>query len=286
MREVEFLHATRRQWPDELSRGLAARSGTGWHLAAADGQMGCLMKLYRDWQLCGDDAMLRRSGRWRAARWNFAGFPAAGMPTVMASWKAASTTRWMWNITARIRRWAVWYLGALRACEEMARYLGEDDFAANVPRPFRAGQRWMDAQSLQRRVLRARDSPADQSAADIAPGLRHEAMGSRKTSPIRILQLGAGCLVDQLVGQYMAHVCGLGYLLDQQHVRTTLQSLMKYNFKETLCRALQPHADLRAGDEAAMLMATYPQGRRPTRPFPYFNEVMTGFEYTAAIHML
>ncbi len=28
-------------------------------------------------------------------------------------------------------------------------------------------------------------------------------------------QLGAGCLVDQLVGQYMAHVCGLGYLVDQ-----------------------------------------------------------------------
>ena len=28
------------------------------------------------------------------------------------------------------------------------------------------------------------------------------------------LQLGAGCLVDQLVGQYMAHVSDLGYLLD------------------------------------------------------------------------
>ncbi|MGI8405180.1 MAG: GH116 family glycosyl-hydrolase, partial [Thermomicrobiales bacterium] len=40
------------------------------------------------------------------------------------------------------------------------------------------------------------------------------------------------------------------------------------------------------GDEAAMLMASYPLGRRPARPFPYFNEVMTGFEYTAAVHML
>jgi hypothetical protein len=33
-------------------------------------------------------------------------------------------------------------------------------------------------------------------------------------------------------------------------------------------------------------MATYPLGRRPKRPFPYFNEVMTGFEYAAAIGML
>ena len=39
------------------------------------------------------------------------------------------------------------------------------------------------------------------------------------------------------------------------------------------------------GNEAALLMASWPKGR-PTVPFPYFNEVMTGFEYTAAIGML
>ena len=27
-------------------------------------------------------------------------------------------------------------------------------------------------------------------------------------------QLGPGCLVDQLVGQLFAHVCGLGYLVE------------------------------------------------------------------------
>lgn len=35
-----------------------------------------------------------------------------------------------------------------------------------------------------------------------------------------------------------------------------------------------------------MLMASYPRGRRPARPFPYYGEAMTGFEYTAAVHML
>ena len=39
-------------------------------------------------------------------------------------------------------------------------------------------------------------------------------------------------------------------------------------------------------EESALLMATYPRGRRPKRPFPYYNEVMTGFEYTAAAGML
>jgi hypothetical protein len=32
-------------------------------------------------------------------------------------------------------------------------------------------------------------------------------------------------------------------------------------------------------------MADYPR-ERPKIPFPYFNEVMTGFEYTAAVGML
>jgi hypothetical protein len=38
-------------------------------------------------------------------------------------------------------------------------------------------------------------------------------------------------------------------------------------------------------DESALLMASYPHGR-PANPFPYFTEVMTGFEYTAAVGML
>ncbi len=40
------------------------------------------------------------------------------------------------------------------------------------------------------------------------------------------------------------------------------------------------------GDEKALLMASWPNGGRPTIPFPYWSEVMTGFEYTAGIGML
>jgi len=39
------------------------------------------------------------------------------------------------------------------------------------------------------------------------------------------------------------------------------------------------------GDESALLMASYPKDR-PKNPFSYFTEVMTGFEYTAAVGML
>jgi non-lysosomal glucosylceramidase len=32
-------------------------------------------------------------------------------------------------------------------------------------------------------------------------------------------------------------------------------------------------------------MASYPRGQRPARPFPYYTEVMTGFEYCVALHL-
>jgi hypothetical protein len=119
----------------------------------------------------------------------------------------------------------------------------------------------------------------------IAPGLRHESMGARNLTEPE-LQLGAGCLIDQLVGQYMAHVCGLGYLLKPENVRKTLDSLMRYNFKENLRGHFNHLRAFALQEESAMLMASYPKGRRPARPFPYFNEVMTGFEHTAAAHLL
>ena len=60
-------------------------------------------------------------------------------------------------------------------------------------------------------------------------------------------QLGSGCLVDQLVGQYMSHVVGLGYLVKPEHVKTTLASILKYNRRTDTARAFQPAAQLRGG---------------------------------------
>jgi hypothetical protein len=98
-------------------------------------------------------------------------------------------------------------------------------------------------------------------------------------------QLGNGCLVDQLVGQLLAHVCGLGHLVKPENIRTTLGSILKYNHRASLTDHFNCMRSFALGGESALLMAGYPDGR-PANPFPYFTEVMTGFEYTAAVGML
>jgi uncharacterized protein (DUF608 family) len=176
----------------------------------------------------------------------------------------------------------IWYLGALRAAEEMARYLGDKTFAALCGQFFQKGRAWIDAYLWNGEYYEHEVRPP-KDLKEIAPGLVI-GMGSTDLSNPDY-QLGKGCLVDQLVGQYMAHICGLGYLVDPQHVRTTLQSILKYNRKSGFNDHFNCLRSFVLGEETALLMASYPKGR-PQNPFPYFTEVMTGFEYTAAVGML
>ena len=176
----------------------------------------------------------------------------------------------------------IWYLGALRAAEEMARHLGEGEFADKCRSLFENGSAWVDAHLFNGEYYEHEVRPPSDVSA-IAPGLL-VGMGAEDLHE-PTYQLGSGCLVDQLVGQYMAHVCGLGYLVEPEHVRKTLASILKYNWRDSFAGHFNNMRSYVLGDESGLLMADYPHDR-PKTPFPYFKEVMTGFEYTAAVGML
>lgn len=285
MREIEFLHATRDDghMSFRVLLPLAAHA-TDWGLAAADGQMGCLMKLYRDWQLSGDDDLLRRLWPRAKASLEFCWIPGGWDADRDGLMEGCQHNTMDVEYYGPNPQMGIWYLGALRAAAEMASYLGEAEFAAECNDLAARGGAWLDANLFNGEYYEQQVWPVASEAA-IAPGLRHGTMGARDLANPS-LQLGAGCLVDQLVGQYMAEVCGLGYLTEAEHVRATLRAITRHNFKENLFGHFNHLRTFAVNDEAATLMATYPRGRRPERPFPYYNEVMTGFEYTAAVHML
>lgn len=249
--------------------------------AAADGQMGCLIKLYRDWRLSGDGKMLRKL--WPNARkalafcWLPGGWD-GDQDGVMEGCQHNTMDVEYYGPNAQM---CVWYLGALRAGEELARQAGDGEFADKCRALFERGRAWVDANLFNGEYYEHQVWPMDQTA--IAEGCRIGGPGKDPANPD--WQLGKACLVDQLVGQMLAHTCGLGYLLDPKHVRTTLRSIMKYNFRR-MYGHFNNMRTFALNDEQALLMATYPLGERPTQPFPYFAEVMTGFEYAAAVGML
>ena len=282
MREVEFRHATGddglMSFRVNLPLGRSQEFGKG----AADGQMGCILKMYRDWQLSGDSGALRKL--WPRVRkalefcWIQGGWD-ADRDGVMEGCQHNTMDVEYYGPNPQMEGW---YLGALRAAEEMARHMGDTEFADRCRALFDRGSRWTDANLFNGEFYEHQVRPvADKSA--IAPSLL---VGMGASDPSRPdYQLGPGCLVDQLAGQFMAHVCGLGYLLEARNVRATLQSILKYNLRESLEGHFNCMRTFALGSESALLMASYPR-TRPENPFPYFTEVMTGFEYTAAVGML
>lgn len=282
MREIEFKHATDKRGAMNFRVYLPLSRAHEMGKVAADGQLGCIIKMYRDWQLCGDDTFLKEL--WPKIRkavefcWIEGGWD-GDCDGVMEGCQHNTMDVEYFGPNPQMQ---IWYLGALRAAEEMSAYLGEIAFTKKCRELFEAGRDWTD-ENLFNGEYYEHEIRMPKKIDDLPPVF---ALGiHKKGGRVGDYQLGKGCLVDQLVGQFLAHVAGLGYLTSKTNVRKTLKSIVKYNHRDSMRGHFNNMRTYALGDEAALLMASYP-GERPKYPFPYFTEVMTGFEYTAAIGML
>jgi non-lysosomal glucosylceramidase len=278
MRDVEFNYATRNTDGMMVFRaGLplsSACSPDGW--AAADGQMGTIMKFYRDWQLSGDQEFLRSnwprvkkvlSYAWIKRGWD------GNQDGVMEGEQHNTMDVNYYGPNPQMQ---FWYLGALRAASEMAKAMKDKEFENKCETLFKKGSKWTDNNLFNGEYYEHKITD---------PKTFEFINMSDSAAKIPDYQLGRGCLVDQMVGQYMAHICGLGYLADQAKVKMALSSVMRYNFLENFSPVFNNMRSYVIGDEAGLIMASWPHGRLKV-PFPYFSESMTGFEYAAAVGMI
>ena len=281
-RTVEFGHATNEIGLMSFRVNLPIENAQKMNRAAADGQMGTIMKMYRDWQLSGDDELLRTLWPNVKKAIEFCWIPGgwdADKDGVMEGCQHNTMDVEYFGPNPQME---LWYLGALRAGSEMAAYVGDKSFSKTCERLFDNGSKWTDVNLFNGEYyIQDIRPPADPESVS---SFLTVGMGSKELSNPSF-QLGKGCLVDQLVGQYMSHICDLGYLVNEANVKTTLQSIMKYNYKSSMHDHFNNMRSYALGDEAALLMASFPYGR-PEVPFPYYSEVMTGFEYAAGIGML
>ena len=285
MREVEFGHATDAdgKMAFRVLLPLAERA-TEFGSAAADGQMGCIMKLYREWRLSGDEKFLKEL--WPHCRraleycWIPGGWD-GDRDGVMEGCQHNTMDVEYFGPNPQMQGW---YLGALRAAEEMARHLGEADLptiAAACLRPAAPGPTPTCSTASTTSTRSSRQTIRKRS---------HRACGSsrwgRAIPPIPTCSWARAAWSTNWWGQFFAHLNGLGYLLAPANVAATHEAIMRHNFRRSFYHHFNHARTYVLNDESALLMATWPRGGRPRRPFPYANEVMTGFEYTAAVGMI
>ncbi len=210
---------------------------------AADGQMGSVLRAYREWLIGGDRA-------WLAEVW-----PGVKRTMIFASahWDADGDGVFdgQQHNTYDIEFYGpnplcgIYYLSALRAVEELARVMGEDALALRCRERFERGSARLDELLWNGEFYIQ----------------RLEDVNAYK------YQHGVGCLSDQLLGQLHARILGLGDLLPAEHVAVGDRGGVRSQLPGRPERARQLPAHLRAerrGRAADVLLAAR---RAPEAPF-------------------
>ncbi len=91
-----------------------------------------------------------------------------------------------------------------------------------------------------------------------------------------------GCHSDQLLGQWWAHMLGLGRLYPPDRLHSALAAISKHNFLARFGDFHQTPRTYIPPDEGGLLICTWPQGVRPNPFTIYADEVWTGIEYATA----
>jgi non-lysosomal glucosylceramidase len=256
--------------------------GDSFGFAAADGQMGQIMHAYLDWILSGDAAWLREMWPRVKKAIEFAWVPGGWDADKDGVLEGAQHNTYDVEFYGPNPQCGIFYLGALRAGEEMARAVGDAASAAEYRALFERGSKWIDANLFNGEfyIQKVRGVAKDR----IAPHLLSD-MGSANTETPEY-QVGGGCLLDQLMGQYLAEVAGLGPLVSRANIRKTLESIWRYNYKRTLVGHDSVERTYVLNDEPALMVCDYGKAARPHVPFPYYAESWTGLEYLAAAQLL
>jgi uncharacterized protein (DUF608 family) len=235
-----------------------------WDLIAADGQMGLIVRIYeqyrhdknKDWLIKHFPAVQRMiEFAWRPGSWD------ADQDGVM---EGSQHNTYDVNFEGPNPLCSIWYLAALHAAAAMADVAGAKDFAAKCRSVAKSGADKIDRELYNGHFYQQHVPPGN-------------------TSPF---QVGEGCLIDQLCGQYKAHRAGLGNLLDVEHMRTALKTIFENNYRENFRGHWHNMRTFATADEQGTLICSYPNGGRPEVPFPYWGECMTGFEYALAATLL
>ncbi|MDH5705313.1 MAG: non-lysosomal glucosylceramidase, partial [Candidatus Aminicenantes bacterium] len=285
MRETDFLHNTFANGY-QVFRTLMPLGKYWWtYKPCADGQMGNVVRVYREWKLSGDTEWLRKLWPKVKAALEFA-WEGVGEVSEDLKWQK-DRLHLPWDpdkdgvmegeqhntydiefygpntMTGSL------YLAALRAASDMAEGVGDKKKADEYLKIFQKGSKqydsllWNGEYYIQKvdvmeglvvpEYLRTPEKKCENPACKgkESPGGRKDAL--EKGDIVPKYQYGEGCLSDQLLGQYLAHAAGLGYVLPKENVDKAVKSIFQYNFLKDLSRFSNVQRVYALNDEAGLL---------------------------------
>lgn len=252
--------------------GIVNFRGEYGHGYAADSQAGYVLRTYREHMMCADDRFLKRVYKPIKKVLEFliredkdGNGVLEGRQHNTLDVDLYGPSSWLTSM----------YLAALRAGEEMATEMGDDEFAETCRNIFKKGVAGFDKLFFNG---------------------EYYIHVLEKTSHLDAMRIGNGCHVDQLLGQWWAHQLGLGRIAPEKASRTAMKSLFNYNFIPDVGpfrEEQKPGRWYAVPGETGLVTTAFPfkdkdsiLGPTPTWASMYFNECWTGVEYSAAAEMI
>ena len=290
LRETEFNENQSESGHQTFRSALPVRlNDHGFH-AAADGQLGGIMKVFREWRISGDTPWLK--SLWPRVK--------QSMDYCIKTWdpKGKGILEEPHHNTYDIEFWGPdgmctsFYLGALYAMTKMGDALGDD--ISHYEQLYTKGKELLEndlydgeyfIQTIQWEGLET-PSPLKEQEENWNINYSEEARDLlMKEGPK--YQYGKGCLSDGILGAWIGSMCGLEEFIDGEKVKSHLKAIYKYNLKKDLSDHVNPQRPSYAlGNEGGLLLCSWPKGGALTLPFVYSNEVWTGIEYQVASHLM
>lgn len=290
LRETEFLVAQDDAGHQNFRTPLPIGEPDHAFHSAADGQLGGIVKVYREWRIYGDPAWLKRL--WPALL--------RSIEYCIRTWDPdeKGILEEPHHNTYDIEFWGPdgmcgsFYLSALMAAAQMGQALGE-----NVQRfrtLYEKGRAYLESklfngeyfiQEVRWDRLKS-PNPLKSTSTPTEIEYSKEALEiMRREGPK--YQYGKGCLADGVLGEWIAAMCGLDKILDTKKVESHLLSVHRYNLREDLSDHANPERPGYAlGTDGGLVLCTWRSGEQLTLPFPYADEIWSGIEYQVASHLM
>jgi len=228
--------------------------------SAADGQLGQVCQVYRDWQICGDDT-------WFKAIWPKT---KKALEYAWVAWdkdrdgllEGSHHNTLDLNFRTPETMCGSLYQAALLAGERMALYMGDTKAAKGYRQVFESGKKLSDEKLFNGEFY-------------------HQMLPAQGG-----YQLGAGSISEQIHGQLYARMLGLEDIYSRDNIHKAAASLFKYNYVDSFYDRINTNRVYSLGGEGGLLIACWPKGGKPKKPLLYCDETQIGYEYQAAGNML
>ncbi len=229
---------------------------------AIDGQMGSIVRLWREFALSGDRSWLEQLWPGLERATSFA----------IRCWDPERTglVGGSQHNTYDIEFWGpnplgeFTYLAGLHAASRIAATLGHRELA----------ETW-------RAIADAGRVAADEA---LWSGEFYAQPGEQASA--HPYQHGPGCLSDQLLGHVHAVANDLPPVIDDGRAPAAYGAIHRHNFRREMKHHVNFQRTYAAGAEGGLVLCTWPGGGEPEFPFPYSDEVWSGVEYHVAAGMI